>query len=113
MPGAAIFPKKTWRGAGKRAWEGRGEGRRPNLDDTGDVEFGGVQSETGVHSTEDQDGEDIGKISNESPDLEARQGNGVGMGMNGVGMGMNGVEMGIYGVGRELMGWEGQLMWWE
>lgn len=52
-----------------------GEGR-PNLDDTGDVEFGGVQSETGIDSTEEQDGEDIGKISNESPDLEARQGNG-------------------------------------
>lgn len=52
----------------------------PNLDDTGDMELRGVQSETGIHSTEEQDGEDIGKISNESPDLEARQGNGGGKG---------------------------------
>lgn len=71
-----IFPKKSGDDL-KKEW---GEERKPNLDDTGDVEFGGVQSKTGIHSTEDQDGEDIGKISNESPDLEARQGNGVGKG---------------------------------
>lgn len=52
----------------------------PNLDDAGDVQFGGVQSETGVHGAEQEDGEDIGKISNESPDLEARRGNGGGRG---------------------------------
>lgn len=43
---------------------------RPNLDDTGDVQLRGVQAETGIHTTKQQDGEDIGKISNEGPDLE-------------------------------------------
>lgn len=69
MPGAAIFPKNKEPGEEKEKKKSGG-GRRPNLDDTGDVEFGGVQSETGIDSTEEQDGEDIGKISNESPDLE-------------------------------------------
>jgi len=51
---------------------------RPNLDDAGDMELRGVQSEAGIHAAEEEDGEDIGKISNESPDLEARRGNGGG-----------------------------------
>lgn len=34
------------------------------------MQLWGVQSKTGIHTTEQQDGEDIGKISNEGPDLE-------------------------------------------
>lgn len=36
---------------------------RANLDDTGHVQLGGFQPETGIDSTEQQDGEDNGKVS--------------------------------------------------
>lgn len=43
---------------------------RANLDDTGHVQLGGFQPETGIDSAEQQDGEDNGKVSYEGPDLQ-------------------------------------------
>lgn len=46
---------------------------RANLDDTGHVQFGGFQPETGIDSTEQQDGEDNGKVSYQGPDLQKNE----------------------------------------
>lgn len=62
---------------------------QPNLDDTGDVQLRGIQAKTGIHTTKQQDGEDIGKVSNEGPDLEAG---------------------GKWGQKRQLMGWRNLLL---
>lgn len=43
---------------------------RANLDDTGNVKLGGFQPKTGIDSTEQQDGEDDGKVSYQGPDLQ-------------------------------------------
>lgn len=56
--------------------KGSGVGRqaelmsRANLNDTGHMQFGGFQPETGIDSTEHQDGEDNGKVSYQGPDLQ-------------------------------------------
>lgn len=41
----------------------------PNLNYTGYMQLGSLQLKTGIYSTEEQDGEDNGKISNQGPDL--------------------------------------------
>lgn len=46
------------------------QGSGANLDDTGHVQLGGCQAETGIDSTEQQDGEDNGKVSDQGPDLQ-------------------------------------------
>lgn len=37
------------------------------------MQFGSIQSQTGIYSTEEQDGEDNGKISNQGPDLKKEE----------------------------------------
>lgn len=41
-----------------------------NLDDTGHMQLGGFQAKTGIDSTEQQDGENNGKVSHQGPDLQ-------------------------------------------
>lgn len=45
-----------------------------NLNHTGHMQLGGVQSETGIYAAEEQNGEDNGKIGNQGPDLKGRRG---------------------------------------
>lgn len=47
---------------------------RVDLDLSGHMQFGGVQLEQAIQSTEDQDGNDDGKITDEVTELEYIQG---------------------------------------
>lgn len=48
------------------------QGPGANLDDAGHEQLGGCQAETGINSTEHQDGEDDGKVSYQGSNLQKR-----------------------------------------